>query len=1021
MFTILLIGLRMIWNSNMLQNDAPQVEKGVIDLRNWEGISNETVKLNGEWEFFPNQFLQGDGSGGRLIKDQGREWVSVPGNWGKSNSLSNNHGYGTYRLTMLMHPSGLDEYSLRMNNIAESSAVYVNGELVGKSGEPAITKQTYKPMNFPYTVSFRTEIDQVEILIQVTNYNHYQGGILSSIEFGTDMSILQKENIFIGLQLLVCIIMLIHGLYTLILYLIGGRQAALLAFSLLILSAILSLIVDDDKLLFAWFQQSYDWKVKLHYLSFLMVGVCLLNFIRLLYLDYWKRRTIYIVNVLGGLLIVFTVVLPLPIVQRFGSINYVMLFIPMMMALRQTYMMAIRGEVASSYLLLALVALQHNSTWGLFKNTFWHELGFYPGDKIIAFLLFAAFWFKRYIWMNRQTVLFAERLQQADKQKDDFLANTSHELRNPLHSMLNIAQHLLDMEKQSGTKRSEESLEMLVSVGRRMSLTVNDLLDFSQMKESNVRLELAPLSLHQVVSGVMDLLRYMTDGKTIRFKNHIPNLFPELRADENRLIQILFNLLHNAVKHTNDGSITIDAAVKGKYANIRVMDTGQGMDEQLQKRIFLPYEQGDSSITANGGGIGLGLSISKQLVELHGGTIDVQSVPGQGSVFTFSIPLSDVSSIEQDQLVVADEYLLVEDQAAATEYASSTVPLMQKGSHSSNHRMQIMLIDDDPTNLYVIKDVLSSDRYAITIAHHAQEALELLGTRSWNLIISDVMMPFMSGYELTVRIRKRFSRSELPIILLTARNRPEAIEAGFKAGANDYVTKPVELKELRARVRALMDLQESVHKSMRMEAAWLQAQMKPHFIFNTLNTITSLSSIDPDRMVELLHAFASYLRASFDFQNAGELVPISHELELVQAYLYIEKERFCERLLVIWEVEDDLETYIPPLSIQTLVENALRHGILNRPEGGTVRISIKHEGEDVVILIEDDGVGMSEERVQQLSSEQRDGAIGIGVWNTDRRLKQAYGTGLCIQSEEGKGTTISFRMSTAIRSKSPLL
>src|SRR5690625_5227651 len=202
------------------------------------------------------------------------------------------------------------------------------------------------------------------------------------------------------------------------------------------------------------------------------------------------------------------------------------------------------------------------------------------------------------------------------------------------------------------------------------------------------------------------------------------------------------------------------------------------------------------------------------------------------------------------------------------------------------------------------------------------------------------MMPRMSGYELTRIIRKRFTISELPILRLTARNRPEDIENGFLAGANDYVTKPVDAVELKSRVNALTEVRKSSRERLRMESAWLQAQIQPHFLFNTLNSIIALSEIDIERMQKLIDAFSHVLRSKFDFQNLNNLIPIEQELDLIKSYLYIEKERFGERLKITWDIDENSQVIIPALSIQPLVENAVKHGIMSRSKGGHLTIQV---------------------------------------------------------------------------------
>ncbi|MNI39330.1 Sensor histidine kinase YpdA [compost metagenome] len=336
--------------------------------------------------------------------------------------------------------------------------------------------------------------------------------------------------------------------------------------------------------------------------------------------------------------------------------------------------------------------------------------------------------------------------------------------------------------------------------------------------------------------------------------------------------------------------------------------------------------------------------------------------------------------------------------------AASThiTPLLNDGN------VHILVVDDDPVNLNVLVGILSTEPYHITTANSGREVLELLGTQQWDLLIADVMMPHMSGYELTQRVREHYSVSELPILLLTARSQPDDIYTGFSSGANDYVTKPVDATELKYRIRALTTLKQSIKERLRMEAAYLQAQIHPHFLFNTLNSIMALSDIDTEKMRKMGDAFASYLRISFDFLNTGELVELSHELKLVEAYLYIEKERFEERLSIVWEVEPDIHILLPPLSIQPLVENAVKHGLLSQNKGGTVHIRITRQDSSTLIEVKDDGKGMEQERVIQLLNPTMKGKGGIGLSNTNRRLIQLYGQGLSIFSKPNEGTTVAF-------------
>ncbi|GIN73687.1 hypothetical protein J14TS2_41620 [Bacillus sp. J14TS2] len=534
---------------------------------------------------------------------------------------------------------------------------------------------------------------------------------------------------------------------------------------------------------------------------------------------------------------------------------------------------------------------------------------------------------------------------------------------------------------------------------------LNDLLDVTRLKEKTIPLHIEKIFIQTVVAGVIDMTKLMVEGKAVQLRIDIPDSFPPLAADETRLIQILFNLIHNAVKFTDEGTITVRATIHQEMAHIEIEDTGIGIQEKELEHIFKPYEQATVNKERVSGGFGLGLSICKQLVQLQNGDLTVQSTPGKGSVFTFTLPLFKGvhnAKISTSQIIKAN-----------TELATTITDSLQSNSTKNVHgKQKILIVDDDPINVSILQSILNGDENClITGVTSAKQAIEKFQTESYDLVIADVMMPQISGYELTQLIRKSYSISELPVLLLTARTRTEDILAGFQAGANDYVTKPVDSLELKARVQALIKLKVSIEEHIRMEGAWLQSQIQPHFIFNTLNSIAALGEIDISKMQQLLDEFNNYLRLSFDFRNADPVIPLEQELSLVRSYLYIEKTRFGNRLTIKWRLDTNATILLPPLSIQPLVENAVKHGILKLAEGGTISIHIIEHSSDIEVSIMDNGVGMTAEKINRLlTREKASERTSVGLRNVHSRLMRIYGNGLSVQSELDRGTTISFRI-----------
>lgn len=1002
-FFITLTTVRLIWNSTFQTvPEQPFPSHGELDLSHVQLPNKQSIVLDGEWEFYPDVLLTPNEIEDR--ESTNKNFGKFPKDW-ITYSQTSTYNKGTFRLQVLVDPKdALQTYGLQVFDLPTASKVFVNGKELAASGNPADRYEDYLAQKIPFTVFFDADHGKIDILIHVANGEYpISAKNINSIKFGYE-SALHKEILFsIALQIVALTIFLTLAVYTIFIYLIGTKSKVLIYFFLLSLSATVMFLQEYDNRLLSFLSLQYEHSVKIAYLTLACIALFLLLFFKHLLPDYSKRRVFTWFPYACLSYMFFIIVFPAKYALEYRIFLSLTLLIPAITITIQFWKATLASIEGLIYLLLGAVAVSNNIVWAIMGNRTSFQLGFYPWDLIIAIFLFSAFWFKQYFRNAEQNEKLSKELIKADKHKDEFLANTSHELRNPLHSMVNIAHTLLENEQNKLEEKDRQNLNLLITVGRRMSLMINDLLDLALLKENNIRLKRTPVKLQSVTAGVVDMLYYMTDGKPVRLVNDIPNTFPLVMADENKLIQIVLNLLHNAIKYTDEGEIVLTATIDGNHAFIHIKDTGVGMSNEVRDSIFQPYEQGEEKDKVIRGGVGLGLTICKQLVELHGGQLNVESVLGYGSIFTFSIPLANQAEEMMVRDSITEPHL---QQALAFEQLSTTI----EAATLASGKPKILLVDDEPLNLHVLTNILSSQHYQISTTTSGKDALIRIHNEQWDLVISDVMMPYMSGYELTKKIRERYDMSELPILLLTARSRPEDLNIGFLSGANDYISKPVDPLELRARVRVLTDLKRSITEHLQMEAAWLHAQIKPHFFFNTLNSIMILFDHDPQKAKSVFEAFCYYLQTTFEFQSSNHVIKLEDELELVRSYILIEKERFRNRLQIIWEIDNELDSFVPPLSIQTLVENAINHGVLKRYTGGTITIRIVSSGDDITIVIKDNGVGMDETQFANLLERKNDKTSGIGLYNTDRRLKQLYGKGLDIESNVEQGTTISFHI-----------
>ncbi|MDR9498686.1 MAG: response regulator [Hydrogenovibrio sp.] len=788
--------------------------------------NSEPVVLEGPWALYWKKWVQPESFDQQ--PPQPDALTSLPGSWSKIAREGQSFpalGFSTYFLRLTLPEKRRQTFVIHIPMVYSAYELYINGQLrasVGKISQKSVNRsedygkrQVYIDPTQPATLN---------LVFHISNTSSRIGGFPKPITIGSAQAINEQTN-----QQLIANSALAGGLLLiafsqLAIFLLRRHEYAYFFFALTTLFWAIRLLFSAQILSQMGIHPPLKLARVIDGYTALMSGVMYVLFLSSLFNRYLPVRYARWVLVLPLIYVPF--VFFAHEVVRSQAIGYLLLLMLLAMVIAMVavfYAWIKRHQEAGVMVFGGLVML----LTALMQLYLFEQAGVKETSASIGVLLAVALHSyalaRRYSRAFQRSQALELDLRHANQLKDDFLANTSHELKTPLHGMIGLAEALARQKQDSATR---QALHLIGESGHRLARLVNEIMDFTRLQHNDLQVTRKPLDPAGLVKNVMATSQPLADQKRLQLTLAMPSALPHIYADPDRLEQVLFNLIGNAIKFTDEGEVRLALTPASDNLSVifEISDSGLGIPESEIERLQQPYEQAFKASEKSRGGLGLGLSISKKVLQLHDSNLEIDSQPHRGTLIRFQLPISEPTlSTASPSLAKESEPLQPVDTVeppTSPVITENTASVAQSPASQPHRGANILVVDDDPTARKVLRTQLVLSGYQVTTAGDGNSAIKAVTKQTPDLILLDIMMPDISGLAVCRQLREEFDANNLPIILVTAKNRSDDIIEGLKAGANDYLAKPFYQMEMIARVESQL----RVHDNEQMRWALNECQ-----------------------------------------------------------------------------------------------------------------------------------------------------------------------------------------------------